>query len=178
MNDPYSDVQKEVRRYPFWDYEPVHHMADFVIITLLHDSENEWIRNVREGDAVFFRRSSEIVIINYTGDHYFLIGNVKALPYLYEINRVLPVSKRIMSLVYAEKQENIFPDLDHRFPLQSFIENPLQAERIIESVITTFSDKTRYTIIYLFCDSEINALLADYFNNPAFHIQLVYLKNL
>ncbi|MBL3547714.1 MULTISPECIES: hypothetical protein [Chryseobacterium] len=173
LSNPYYTTKSEVQPYAFWDYDPIHHIADFAISI----RDKEWIKEVQEGDSLFFRQASEQLVPDHTGDHYFLIGDIKALSHLYEMNRALPVSKKISSLIYTEHEEEVFPDLDHSFPLKTCIINPIHAVSLQEKIQEYFPNDSQDTIVYLFGDPLIGSVICSYLkNNPLFDIRTIYLN--
>ncbi|MCT2563891.1 hypothetical protein [Chryseobacterium herbae] len=177
LSDPHYNPDSEIREYAFWNYEPVFHTADFAIHTDPMDQAVAWIETVQEGDSIFFRKLSDELTLDDSGSHYFLIGDVKALAYLYEINRALAVSKKVDSLIYAERNEEVFPDLDHSFPLISHVINPLKPEKIGQIIKKKFPASTENTIVYMVGNSEISLQISNYIQgNPAFEIRKIYMK--
>lgn len=178
LSDPYYDSTSEVREYAFWNYEPVYHTADFAIYLFEQDKAAEWIITVKEGDTVFFREFSNEQALDDSGSHYFLIGDSRALAYLYEINRALAVSKRVDSFIYAQQEEDLFPDLDHSFPLNFYVVNPLQPTKIVELLKENFPEGTENTIVYILGNPEISSFISNYLkDNSPFEIRKMYVKD-
>ncbi|HCA09607.1 hypothetical protein [Chryseobacterium sp.] len=178
LSDPYYNPETEVREYAFWNYEPVFHTADFAIHTDVMNQTSKWIETVQEGDSIFFRKFSNELILDESGSHYFLMGDVKALAYLYEINRALAISKKVDSFIYTERKEEVFSDLDHSFPLTSHVINPLTPEEIVEIIKKKFPENSKNTIVYIFGSEEISSLISTYLqNNSSFEISHMYGKD-
>ncbi|MGU3375798.1 hypothetical protein [Chryseobacterium sp. M5A1_1a] len=178
LSNPYYHAQTEVRKYSFWDYEAIHHIADFAITFSSDALEKEWIESVQEGDMLFFNRSSDQLFPDHTGDHYFLIGDSRALSYLYEVNRALSISKKITSFIYTQDEKEIFPDLDHSFPLSTGILDLFQPESMLEYIQKHFPKDASNTIVYLFGNSQIKSVIQTYFkDNPIFGIRSIYLNH-
>ncbi|MDR2235037.1 MAG: hypothetical protein LBE92_02850 [Chryseobacterium sp.] len=174
LSNPYYAPKTTVHQCSFWNYEPVYHTVDLAVHTGLKDAADEWADTVQEGDMVFFRAVSEGPAVDETGDNYFLIGGSTALSRLYEINRTLAVSKNISSLVYAEQEEELFPDLDHSFPLDFFISKPLQPQNIITHIRNHFPECTN-TIAYILGDEFITKTISETIRkNPSFGIRKFY----
>ncbi|AZA76599.1 hypothetical protein EG347_03225 [Chryseobacterium sp. G0186] len=178
LSNPYCHAQTEVQKYSFWDYEAIHHIADFAITFSSDSVEKEWIETVQEGDVLFFKRSSYQLFPDHTGDHYFLIGDSRALSYLYEVNRALSISKKITSLIYTEDKKEVYPDLDHSFPLNIGILDLFQPESILEYIQEYFPKDTSNTIAYIFGNYRIRSGVYTYFNDhPIFGIRNIYLNH-
>ena len=168
----------EAVQYPFWDYEPVYNIADFAIHTFPNSKAADWINKIQEGDSIFFKESSVELIMDESGEHYFLIGDIRSLAHLYEINRTLAVSKKIYSLVYTKNQDEFFSDLDHSFPLQSYVAKSLEPENILELINLYFPKYLKNTIVYILSNLEMTTRITDFLkNNPRFDIQHIYFYN-
>lgn len=178
LTDPYYSSISEIREYAFWNYEPIYHIADFAIHLFPEDRAAEWITTVQEGDTVFFRKLVNKFAFDDSGSHYFLIGNISALAYLYEINRALAVSKRVDTLIYMEQEEELFPDLDHSFPLTSYVINPLKPEKIVEIIKANFPESSKNTIAYILGNHKISSLIFNYLqDHSSFEIRKMYMKD-
>ncbi|MDR6922615.1 MULTISPECIES: hypothetical protein [Chryseobacterium] len=174
FSNPYYDPQSKVHQYPFWNYEPVYHTADFAVHTFSEET-SQWIKAVQEGDTVFFRQISDASEADETGEHYFLIGDVTSLSRLYEINRTLSVSKTVSSLIYAEQDEELFPDLDHSFPLNFFISKPVKPEKVIEHIRYHFPENAKNTIAYILGNASVTEVVSRYIRkDPSFRILKIY----
>ena len=161
FSNPYYDPDSKVHQYPFWNYEPVYHTTDFAVHTFSEET-SQWIKAVQEGDTVFFRQTSDGFEADENGEHYFLIGDLASLSRLYEINRTLSVSKTVSSLVYAEQAEDLFPDLDHSFPLNFFISKPIRSEEIIGHIRNHFPKNAKNTIAYILGNASITEAISEY----------------
>lgn len=178
LSNPSHHQNSEVVQYPFWNYEPVFNIADFAIHTFPNSKAADWINEIQEGDWIFFKKPSMELIIDESGEHYFLIGDVSSLAHLYEINRTLAVSKKIYSLVYTENKDEFFPDLDHSFPLQSYVVESLDPENVLALVNLYFPKYLKNTIVYILGNLEMRGRISDFLaNNPGFGIQHIYFNN-
>ena len=178
LTNPYYDSQSEVRKYSFWNYEPVYNIADFAINTFSNCEAVDWVKGVQEGDTIFFKEPSSEFAVDETGEHYFLIGDVNALSHLYEINRALAVSKEIHSLIYTANKHDVFPDLDHSFPLKFYIVNPKVPETILNLIKTHFPKHSKNTVAYVLGDAETGSLIYNFLkDNPDFDIEHIHFKS-
>lgn len=176
LSNPCYNTQSKSMKYTFWEYEPIRQTADFAVTVSEHEEKN-WMGNLQEGDILFFKIPFHSFILDLTADHYFLIGNVKALPGLYALNRALPVSKTITSLIYAEQKRDVFPDLDNSFPLNSFSIQPIDSVKILEYIQRNFPKNIPDTIAYILGDSGI--FIYEYLkNNSSFEIRNIYINSL
>ncbi|RBL89865.1 SIP domain-containing protein [Chitinophaga flava] len=148
LGNPHYDIDCEDRKYSFWNYEPVHQIADFAICTFSNGKGADWIKSVQPGDIVYFEQPRGKLLVDNSADNYVLIGDITSLSHLYEINRGLAISKNIRSFVYTESNEDIFPDIDHSFPFEYHIINPVSEKAILEKVKRIFPAGFENTMVY------------------------------
>jgi NADPH-dependent ferric siderophore reductase len=175
--NPYYSPRSRSREYAFWNYEPVYHTADFVI-TAEDNSVKDWMCTAQEGDSVFFRRFLNETVTDHSGNQYFLIGDHTGLSFLYEINRALAVSKKVESFIYSKHPGRLFPDLDHSFPLNFSVINPLHPENILEYIRKHFPGNIKNSRVYLAGGMKINSLISEFLQKEySFEPKNIYLKN-
>lgn len=164
LGNPLVDPGCEDRKYSFWNYEPVYQTADFVICTFSNGKGAEWVKKIKTGDPVFFRPPKGKLLADNSADNYLLIGDVTSLSHLYEINRNLAISKNIFSFIYAERQADIFPDMDGSFPFHHHIISTGQPDDIISAIIHHLPEKTDNTIAYILGHPDVCISLHRYLN--------------
>lgn len=177
QSNPHYDLHPVVQQYVFWDYEPIHHIADIAITACSDDDEKKWIESLQERDTLFFRLLSGSWIPDQATDHYFLISDVKALSQLYEINRSLPVSKTVTAVAYSEQEDYFFPDLDHSFPVQTFVIHPIDPVKIMEWILRFYRKNIQNAVIYVLGDSPAASFIyQDLKDQPLLGIRAIYLN--
>ncbi|MGG7438069.1 hypothetical protein ACQ7CU_08305 [Chryseobacterium arthrosphaerae] len=177
QSNPHYDLQPVVQQYAFWDYEPVHHIADIAITICCDHEEKKWIENLQQGDTLFFRLLCGSWVPDQAADHYILISDVKALSQLYEINRALPVSKKVTAVAYAEQEDYLFPDLDQSFPVKTFLIFPTDPVKILEWIMRSFRKDIQNAVIYVLGDSPVASFIYhDLKDQSLLEIQTVYLN--
>ena len=154
LGNPYYEKDCECRKYSFWNYEPIHQIADFAICTFSKGKGAEWIQTIPEGDTIYFQQPKGKLLIDNSQIHYLLIGDITSLSHLYEIHRNLSVSKNIFSFIYGEQQADIFPDIDKSYPFNYHIINPISSDEILNSIIKKLPEKSENTIAYIFGHPE------------------------
>lgn len=178
LSDPYYNPQSEVRKYSFWNYEPVYNIADFAINTFSNGKGSDWVKKIQEGDTIFFKEPYGDLVIDESGENYFLIGDITALSHLYEINRALAISKEVYSLIYTENKEDVFPDIDHSFPLKCYTLSPIDSKSILDLINTHFPKNCKNTVAYVLGDSETATTIYNFLkDNPDFDIPHIYFKS-
>ncbi|QIH32753.1 FAD-binding oxidoreductase [Sphingobacterium sp. DR205] len=178
LSNPYYNPHSVSREYSFWNYEPVYNIADLAINTFSNGEGTDWVKGIQEGDTIFFKEPSGDLVIDQSGENYFLIGDITALSHLYEINRALAVSKEVYSLIYAGSKEDVFPDIDHSFPLKYYILRPIDSESILDLINIYFPKDSKNTVAYVLGDSENATAIYKFLkDNPDFDIQRIYFKS-
>lgn len=154
LGNPYYEKDCEYRKYSFWNYEPVHQVADFAICTFSKGKGAEWVQTLQQGDTIYFQPPSGKLLIDNNEVHYLLIGDITSLSHLYEIHRNLYVSKNVFSFIYSEQEADIFPDIDKSYPFNHHIINPIFSDEILNSIIKKLPEKLENTIAYIFGHPE------------------------
>ncbi|WP_300670521.1 hypothetical protein [Soonwooa sp.] len=119
-----------------------------------------------------------IFFINEAATDYLLIGNVTSLAYLYELNRAIAVSKNVHSLVFANDAKEIFQDIDHSFPLDSYIldfKNPAELTKLLNENLPELS---KNNVAYIAGDATEVALIHNFLkSNSKFSMDKIHYKN-
>lgn len=150
LGNPYDDLPCENRKYSFWNYEPVSQIADFAICTFSNGKGARWIQSVQTGETIYFNQPRGKLLVDNTADNYLLIGDITSLSHLYELNRGLAISKNVRSFIYAERNDDLFADIDHRFPLDCHVIHSTDPEPILENVMPMLPVNVDNTIVYNF----------------------------
>lgn len=154
LGNPYYEKDCEYRKYSFWNYDPIHQVADFAICTFSQGKGAGWIQTLQQGDTIYFQSPRGKLLIDNSEIQYLLIGDITSLSHLYEIYRNLSVSKNVFSFIYAQQQADIFPDLDQSYPFDYHIINPILSDEILNSIIKIVPDRVENTIAYIFGHPE------------------------
>ena len=174
LGNPFYDTDCEDRKYSFWNYEPVYHIADLAICTFSNGTGAKWIQQLKKGDPVFFKPPKGKLLADNSAGNYLLIGDITSLSHLYEINRNLAVSKSIFSFIYAEQEADFFPDTDGSFPFSHHIISTANPDWVVDTIITHLPQNLDDTIAYTFGHPEICIAL----HNHLKHDKQVPLQNL
>lgn len=174
LGNPFYDSNCENRKYSFWNYEPVYHIADFAICTFSNGKGAEWIQKLQQGDSIYFKPPRGKLLADNNAENYLLIGDITSLSHLYEINRNLAVSKTIFSFIYAEQQADFFADIDNSFPFNHYIIKPVPSHILVDKIISNLPENLNDTIAYIFGHPEICITLHNYLKNE----RNIHLQNL
>jgi len=162
IGNPFNDPNCEHRKYSFWNYEPVYHIADFAICTFSNGKGAEWIQKLQQGDIIFFKPPQGKLLVDNSAENYLLIGDITSLSHLYEINRNLAVSKKVFSFIYAAQELDIFQDIDKSFPFIHHIIPSNSADLIVDKIINHLPKNLTDTIAYIFGHPETCIQLHNY----------------
>lgn len=153
------------RKYSFWNYEPVHHIADIAVCTFSKGAGAQWIRTVKKGDLLYFNPPRGKLLADHHAGNYLLIGDITSLSHLYEINRNLQVGKSVFSYIYTQHPEDIFPDLDRSFPFNYHIFSTPSPDEIAAEVIAQLPALHEDTIAYILGEPAVCITLHNYLKN-------------
>ncbi|HWK04884.1 MAG TPA: siderophore-interacting protein [Puia sp.] len=143
------------RSYSVWNFNRPDQTIDIAVDTHSGGPGANWAKLCRTGDAVYIRWQKSKFVIDHTGDHYLLIGDLSTLAHFYEISRHLPADKNVDSFIYSGSHSDLFPDIDGRIPL-NFHELPANpTDAIIEKLSAFFLRPTDKHIAYVAGDSRI-----------------------
>lgn len=162
LGNPFEEAFCQDRKYSFWNYEPVYHIADFAICTFSNGKGAEWIQKLQPGDPIFFKPPKGKLLVDNSAENYLLIGDITSLSHLYEIHRSLAVSKNIFTFIYAQQETDFFPDIDHSFPFNHHIINPVVTDTVVDTIISLLPRSLDNTIAYIFGHPEICIVLHNY----------------
>jgi len=157
VGNAYDDLFCEHRKYSFWNYEPVYKIADFAICTFSNGKGARWIQSAQVGEPIYFNQPRGKLLVDNTADNYWLIGEVTSLSHLYELYRGLAISKNVRSVIYAERNDDLFADIDHSFPLNCQVMPSITSRSILENVkqMLLLSENAENTIVYNFGDPDV-----------------------
>ncbi|MCW3465774.1 hypothetical protein [Chitinophaga nivalis] len=145
-----------LKKYPLWNYEPIHQVMDIAVSTVNDEVVLDWLRRLSPGDTVYFMNPEKVWAWEEEAAAYYLIGDVNALPFLYELSRELPFSKPSHSLIYAEVAGLFFPDVDRSYPFNYEVVYPYSAGKVVDCFKLNFTKAIPGSIVYLAGDELIN----------------------
>jgi NADPH-dependent ferric siderophore reductase len=158
-----TTLKDKVRTYSVWNYDRKNQTIDMAVCTHSNGIGSKWIRELKIDDKIYFSKPKGNFIIDNTGDFYIFIGDISALGHLYEIRRNLPADKKVYSLIYSDKTEDFFEDLENKakFSFKKLNQNPSeQISKDITELATTTNGKG---IVYIGGDGRVCVELNKYF---------------
>ncbi|SDX75744.1 siderophore-interacting protein [Paenibacillus sp. CF384] len=156
-------LSEMIRTYSVWNYDTQSGIVDIAACTFSSGAGARWAKQVKVGDPVHFAGPKGKFVSDDSGDYYILIGDISALAHLYELNRHIPASKKVFSLVYAENEQSFFADLDGETKLtfRALPPNPVQA--LIEQIEDITKQAQGRGMVYVGGDGRVCVELHDYF---------------
>lgn len=172
IGNPFEVRETVDRKYSFWRYDPVSGIADIAICTFSNGKGAHWIKTLRANDTVYFKPPRGKLLVDENAERYLLIGDITALSHLYEINRHLPAGKPVHSLIYAKQKEDIFPDIDLRYPFKYRV---TAQEEIRAAILQQLPENLENTVAYILGDPDTCVWLHHYLkeerNVPVSHLK-------
>ena len=163
-NDALS-MKDKVRSYSVWDINQTEGCLDLAIATESNGIGAQWVKVCNVGDTVFFKWKKGNFLLDDTADSYLMIGDLSALSHLYILNRNLPNTKQVESIVYLSDLNNLFPDIGGDMP---FNFNDLKENAIAEIInaLKKITPKMKgKQMVYIAGDSRVCVALNYYFKN-------------
>ncbi|HTN68324.1 MAG: phage tail protein [Chryseobacterium sp.] len=156
-------LKDKVRSYSVWDIDKFNGTMEIAIATHSNGIGAEWAEQCNAGDKVFFKWKKGNFIIDNSADSYLMIGDLSALSHLYIINRNLPKDKKVESILYSEKLNELFADIDGTKPF-SFYEMPQNPyKEIIRKIKEIVPNMKGKKMVYIGGDSRICVALNQFF---------------
>lgn len=165
FDDDDLSLHNSVRSYTVWDIDKVNGTMDIAVATHSKGIGAKWIAECKEGDIVRYNWKKGTFILDDTADSYLFIGDLSALSHLYIIQRNLPESKHIESIVYSTHKDELYADIDESTPFKFYElpENPVdEIISIIEKILPKMTGKK---MAYIGGDSRVCVALNRYFKN-------------
>ncbi len=161
----HTSFKEKIRTYSVWKYDRVSGTIDMAVCAHSEGPGSSWIKSLVPGNTIYLSAPKGKFILDTSATEYLFIGDASALAHLYEIRRNLPSSKTIRGIIYAEKNTQVFSDLDGTYPFEFYElpQNPLQQiKKLIENKSV---GNTPESLIYIGGDGRICVGLHDYFKN-------------
>lgn len=121
--------------------------------------------NCKEGDQVYYKWKKGNFIIDETADSYLMIGDVSALSHLQIINRNLPDSKQVESIIYSQNLADLFEDTTGKNPFSFHQLEPNAITELLLLVKEITPKMQGQKMVYIAGDSRVCIALNHYFRN-------------
>jgi len=161
-NDELS-MKDKVRSYSVWDINKTEGYLDLAISTESHGIGSQWVENCKVGETVYFKWKKGHFLLDNSADSYLMIGDLSALSHLYIINRNLPKSKQVESLIYSQDSNDFFEDINGKklFKFYQLEENDIdEILTLVEELVARMKGNK---MVYIAGDSRICVALNHYF---------------
>lgn len=153
----------KVRTYSVWNYDKDNQTIDIAVCTHSNGIGSKWITDLKIGEKIYFSKPKGNFVIDNSADFYIFVGDISALAHLYEIRRNLTAEKKVYSLIYSDKTEDFFEDLDKsvKFDFKKLPEN--SSDDIIKEITAFATISKGKGIVYLGGDGRVCVTLNKHF---------------
>ncbi len=156
-------LKDKIRSYSVWDINKSEGYIDLAIATHSNGIGAKWVENCNTGDKVFFKWKKGKFLLDETADSYLMIGDLSALSHLYIINRNLANDKKVESILYSQKINELFADKNGEMPFDFYEmpQNPIKEILTkVKEIVPTMKGKK---MVYIAGDSRVCVALNQYF---------------
>lgn len=153
----------KIRSYSVWSIDKTEGTIDLAIATHSNGAGARWVKKCEAGSEVSFLWKKGNFVLDDHAESYLMIGDLSALSHLYIINRNLPNDKKVESIIYSEKLNELFADIDGSTPFH-FYEMPQNPyAEIVRMIKEIIPDMTGRKMVYIGGDSRICVALNQFF---------------
>ena len=153
-----------LRSYSAWKLNKLNGTLELAVCTHAEGPGSNWAKECRVGDEVSFTWKKCNLVVDDSAANYLFVGDSAALGHLYELRRNLGQGKVIRSLVYDEKKESLFADLNGSKPFDFHEISSANATTTLLSLIPDIlKDLSSDTTVYVGGDSRVCIALSNYF---------------
>lgn len=153
----------KIRSYSVWDMDKTNGTIDLAIATHSNGVGANWVKKCETGNEVSFLWKKGNFILDHNAESYLMIGDLSALSHLYIINRNLPDDKQVESIIYSEKINELFADIDGTTPFHFYEmpQNPYaEIVRMIKEIVPGMAGRK---MVYIGGDSRVCVALNRFF---------------
>ncbi|WP_147676847.1 SIP domain-containing protein [Algibacter pacificus] len=161
-NDELS-MKDKVRSYSVWDINKTEGYLDLAISTESRGIGAQWVEHCKVGETVYFKWKKGHFLIDNSADSYLMIGDLSALSHLYIINRNLPKSKQVESLIYSQDSNDFFEDINGKKPFKFYQLEENDIDEILTIVKELVAKMKGNKMVYIAGYSRICVPLNHYF---------------
>jgi NADPH-dependent ferric siderophore reductase len=164
-DDPKVSLRDRVRSYSIWNFDARTQSLDLAVCTFSDGPGAHWIKNVQEGDDVYFMKHASNLVIHQDDADAVMIGDISALGHLYGLRRFFRYRERVTGLIFGRDQADFFPDIDGATPFRFIAGGPHQDQSIISAVEAALPRHAGKKAVYVAGDGEMCALLYKHLKN-------------
>lgn len=151
-----------VRSYTIWDIDKKKNTISLAIATHSNGIGAKWVKDCTVGDSVFFKTKKGKFVVDEKAESYLLIGDLSALSHLYIINRTLPEDKQVASIIYNDKINELYADIDTKKPLRFYNIERNRPNEIIALIEKTIPKLNGTKMAYIAGDSRVCIAINNY----------------
>ncbi|MEJ7560826.1 MAG: siderophore-interacting protein [Pedobacter sp.] len=145
-----------LRSYSAWKLNKLNGTLELAVCTHAGGPGSTWAKECRVGDEVSFTWKKCNLVVDNSADNYLFVGDSAALGHLYEVHRNLGKGKVIKSLIYDDRKENLFADLNGSKPFDFLeISSTNAVPTLLNLLPDTLKDISSNTIVYIGGDSRV-----------------------
>lgn len=153
----------KVRSYSVWNIDQTEGFLDLAIATESKGIGANWVATCKEGDVVYFKWKKGKFLVDKTADSYLMIGDLSALSHLYILNRHLPETKQVHSVVYSQNSNDFFEDIDGTNPFNFYCLEQNSVSEILTKLKEIIPKMKGHKMVYIAGDSRVCIALNQYF---------------
>jgi len=157
-----ASLSDMVRTYSVWHYDEFQQIADLAVCTFSEGSGARWVHQAAVGDTVLYGGPKGRFTIDKGADNYLLLGDVSALSHLYELRRNAGHNKNITGIVYADRKEHVFPDINNAAFFGYLQKETTIVETVISEIVWNNIPKEN-TLVYIAGETAFCTALNNYF---------------
>lgn len=120
------------RTYSVWGYDAARQELDLAVCTFSDGPGARWAAQCQPGDLVHFYGPGGKFLLDSTAPAHVFLGDVSCLAHFYALRRQVPAGVPVLSVIHAQHRDDVFADLDGRFPLHLEIAATLSAAQYLQ----------------------------------------------
>jgi NADPH-dependent ferric siderophore reductase len=156
-------LKDKVRSYTVWNIDQSKGTIDCAIATHSNGVGTNWVKKCEVGSEVSFVWHKGKFLVDDSADSYLFVGDLSALAHLYMINRSLAKGKQVRGIVYSQRKEEFFADIDGSTPFLFYEMSQNPYEQILRKVKEIVPTMTGRKMVYIGGDSRVCVALNQYF---------------
>lgn len=126
-----AETSLRKRTYSVWGYDPARQEVELAVCTFSDGPGAHWAAQCRPGDTVHFYGPGGQFLLNPAAPAHVFLGDVSCLSHFYALHRQLAPDVPVLSVIHAQHREEVFADLDGRWPLHVEVAATLSAAQYL-----------------------------------------------
>ncbi|MFD2968730.1 FAD-binding oxidoreductase [Sphingobacterium bambusae] len=156
-----SRLKDRLRTYSVWKYEETDEIGvcHFAICSLTDGLGSKWIHELEIGQEVLLSAPFGKFTLQQEATKHLFIGDVSTLAHYYFFRRQLSAEQTFDAIIYGDKPEHFFPDIDNSKPFEFHVVKEQTVIQIINKLKVLSLDNT---MIYIGGDGRLCVALSNY----------------